>query len=66
MEEYKTVTEIAIEWKMTDRGVRELCRSGKIPGVTKLGNVWAIPSSSIRPKDGRQKNGKFINWRKRV
>ena len=63
MENYKSVVEIANEWGMTPRGVRTLCQNGKIEGASKLGNVWAIPSSVTRPIDGRETTGKYKNWR---
>ena len=53
MDNYKSVSEIAQEWGMSERGVRNLCSNGKIKGATKLGNIWAIPSEACKPSDGR-------------
>ena len=43
IEGYKTIQEIAKEWELTPRQIQNLCASGKISGVGKFGNVWAIP-----------------------
>lgn len=66
MDNYKSVSEIAQEWGMSERGVRNLCSNGKIKGATKLGNIWAIPSEACKPSDGRIISGKYVNWRKVV
>lgn len=64
MDNYSTVSEVAKEWGMTERRVRALCIEGKIKGVTKSGNAWAIPNDVEKPRDGRVTSGKYVNWRK--
>jgi hypothetical protein len=53
--EYKTAKEMAVLWGITQRRVQYLCEQGKIPGVTRLGKVWAIPQNASKPTDGRCK-----------
>lgn len=65
MEGYATIKEMAAKWDLTERRVQKMCEDGILPGVTKFGNVWAIPDTTERPKDGRIKSGKYRNWRKK-
>lgn len=65
LEGYKTIKEIAKEWKLTSRQIQNLCNKGKIPGAGKFGNVWAIPENAEKPKDGRETTGQYKNWRKK-
>lgn len=60
IEGYKTVSEIAIEWKLNQRTIQIMCSSGKIAGATKVGSVWVIPDSAEKPVDLRVKSGKYI------
>lgn len=43
-----------------------LCAEGKIEGVTKFGNAWAIPANAKKPTDNRVTTGEYRNWRKKV
>lgn len=52
IEGYKTIQEIAKEWELTPRQIQNLCASGKISGVGKFENVWAIPQNAEKTKDG--------------
>lgn len=56
----KTCKQIADEWGISARTVNELCKSGKISGVVKIGRAWQIPDDAIRPADGRVSSGKYI------
>lgn len=52
--EYMSVKEAAARWGISERRVRALCESGRIEGVTHIGDwVWSIPASTERPADGR-------------
>lgn len=53
--EYLTAKETAERWGITSRRVQLLCEQGKIPGLTRLGKVWAIPKNAQKPVDGRYK-----------
>ena len=56
--EYFTAKEIAERLGMTTRRVQSLCKQGKIYGVTRLGNAWAIPKDAEKPADGRYRRPK--------
>lgn len=52
---YITASQAADKWNISQRRVQVLCAQGRIPGVFKLGDNWAIPSSAIKPDDDRIK-----------
>lgn len=60
MEGYMTLKEASQKWGIGDRRINVLCIEGRIPGATKLGNMWAIPSDAEKPQDARIKSGKYI------
>ena len=60
MEGYMTLKEASQKWGIGDRRINALCIEGRIPGATKLGNMWAIPSDAEKPQDARIKSGKYI------
>ena len=56
--EYMTASQAAKLWNISQRRVQILCAEGRIPGVFKLGDAWAIPASSSKPCDSRIKRTK--------
>jgi len=54
------VAEAAKKWGLSDRRVRVLCQEGKIEGVTKIGGIYLIPDSAVKPADSRRLKGKII------
>ena len=54
--EYLNVHEISKKWKMKERKVTDLCRTGRIPGAIKKGKTWFIPSNTFMPIDKRTKD----------
>lgn len=50
-------TQASKKWKISQRRVQILCSEGRIPGVFKLGEVWAIPADVEKPEDKRRKDG---------
>ena len=46
---YMTVKEAADFWKISERRVRSLCENGRIPGATRDGRRWQIPSYAQKP-----------------
>ena len=60
MNGFITVKEAAEKWNVGVRRVNTLCLEGRIPGVSKLGNVWAIPEDAEKPTDERIKSVKYI------
>lgn len=65
MNGFLTVKEVADKWGMTVRNVQNLCAAGKIEGVAKFGNAWAIPEDAEKPQDMRMISGVYKNWRKK-
>ena len=53
--EYMTANQAAHKWNISQRRVQILCAEGRIPGVFKLGEAWAIPSNAEKPIDKRKK-----------
>ena len=51
--EYIKVSEAAAQWGLSSRRVRALCAAGRISGVVRKGNLYMIPSDSIKPADAR-------------
>ncbi len=56
--EYITASQAAIKWGISQRRVQVLCAEGRINGVFKLGEVWAIPAETDKPSDSRYKSQK--------
>lgn len=52
---YITASQAAEKWNISQRRVQILCAEGRINGVFKLGETWAIPEGTEKPKDGRIK-----------
>lgn len=52
---YITASQAAEKWQISQRRVQVLCSEGRIEGVFKLGENWAIPEDSQKPTDGRTK-----------
>ncbi len=57
---FLTVKQIAEKWGISDRRVRVLCKSGKIPGAFQEGRGWKIPIDAIKPADSRYKSVKSL------
>lgn len=53
--EYITASQAAKIWRISQRRVQILCAEGRIPGVFKLGEAWAIPADVEKPADKRKK-----------
>jgi hypothetical protein len=58
-----TASQASKKWNISQRRVQILCAQGRIPGVFKLGEAWAIPADTQKPEDKRRKddtdNGKI-------
>ncbi len=55
---YISVPQAAQKWNLTVRRVQELCRTGAIPGATRLGRAWMLPADAQRPPDGRTRQAR--------
>ena len=51
--EFMTASQAAKLWNISQRRVQVLCAEGRIPGAFKLGDVWAIPADTTKPRDSR-------------
>lgn len=56
--EFMTASQAANLWHISQRRVQVLCAQGRIPGVFKLGDAWAIPADSSKPCDPRSGRAK--------
>ena len=56
----KTCKQLALEWKLSERTVNDLCKKGKIDGAVKVGRMWQIPDDAKKPVDGRISSGKYV------
>lgn len=52
---YITASEAAKKWSISQRRVQILCSDGRIDGVFKLGENWAIPDDAKKPTDKRRR-----------
>jgi len=51
--EYKTLKDLAKEWNISERRIRQLIEEGRIEGATKVGKSWLIPKDVAKPRDTR-------------
>lgn len=61
--EFMTASQAAKQWHISQRRVQILCSEGRLPGVFKLGEAWAIPADVEKPIDKRKKMEKDNNGR---
>lgn len=52
--EYISAKEQAEIWGISKRRVAVLCKEGRVPGATMVGNMWLIPKDTEKPKDPRK------------
>ena len=58
--EYMSISQAAEKWGISSRRIQVLCKQERIPGASRMGYVWAIPSDAEKPKDGRVRSGRYI------
>ena len=58
--EYMSCPEAAEKWGISERRVQILCKENRIPGVSKIGYMWLIPKSAVKPFDKRIKRSMDI------
>ena len=51
-----TASQAAKKWSISQRRVQILCAEGRIPGVFKLGEAWAIPADTQKQENKRRKD----------
>lgn len=57
---YMDVHTAAEKWGLKERRVTALCRDGRIMGAVKQGKSWLIPSTAMKPEDGRRTNAALM------
>ena len=50
-----TTIEASKLWGITARQIQSQCDSGKVEGVIRVGRMWLIPKTTLKPPDGRTK-----------
>ena len=61
---YLSAQDVSKQWGISKRRVQSLCVEERIPGAVRIGNMWAIPADSVKPKDARlhdQKDTSSLN-----
>jgi hypothetical protein len=53
-----TPREAGEKWGISERRVQVLCTDGKVEGAVRLKRGWFIPKDTLKPADGRAKNGR--------
>mgnify|MGYP000771716517 CR=1 FL=1 len=59
--EYMSCPEAAEKWGISERRVQILCKQNRIPGVSKIGYMWLIPKSAVKPFDKRIKTVSYTH-----
>lgn len=59
--EYLGIDIVAAKWGITPRRLQVLCSEGRIPGATRFGRAWMIPTDATKPLDGRRKTNGTIH-----
>lgn len=52
--DFITASQAAEKWGISQRRVQILCAEGRVDGVFKLGDAWAIPAKALKPCDSRR------------
>ncbi len=58
--DYLSIKQTSEKWGISTRRIQVLCGEERIPGATKIGSYWAIPSDAEKPKDERVKSGRYV------
>lgn len=49
-EQYLTVSEIALKWRVSERSVRNYCANDRVEGAFLAGKTWFIPNDAEKPE----------------
>lgn len=58
--EYISITQTSSKWNISRRRINTLCLQRRIPHVTRIRTVWAIPADAEKPNDARIKSRWYI------
>ena len=53
--EYMSVKEAAEKWGISERRIQRLCLENRVEGAIRFSRVWAIPTTTEKPLDGRKR-----------
>lgn len=53
---YISVTEIAKQWNVSERSVRNYCANGRVEGAFLTGKTWNIPENAKKPERANKKS----------
>jgi Fic family protein len=57
---YVSVTEIAKQWNLSERSVRNYCAQGRVLGAFLTGKTWNIPENAEKPERSNKKKERSI------
>lgn len=55
---YLSVSQMAKKWNLSERSVRNYCKTGKIQGAFMVGKTWSIPDDASRPLRKKTENNR--------
>ena len=58
--DYKSASQMARRWKISQRRVQILCSENRITGAFKVGEIWVIPDNASKPADLRKRKNSFV------
>lgn len=56
---YLSIRQTSEKWGVSARRIQILCSQNRIPGATKIGYTWVVPTDAEKPLDARIKSGKY-------
>lgn len=56
---YLSIRQTSEKWGISARRIQILCSQNRIPGATKIGYAWVVPTDAEKPLDARIKSGKY-------
>ena len=63
---YLSVSQVANNWNMSERTVRNYCAQNKIPGAFLMGKTWNIPENAVKPDRINKKSDEPKNLLERL
>ena len=63
---YLSVSQVAKNWNMSERTVRNYCAQNKIPGAFLMGKTWNIPENAVKPDRINKKSDEPKNLLERL
>jgi len=51
---YISVREASYKWGVSERRVNQYCTQSRIPGLSRFGKSWCIPTDAEKPGDPRK------------